>query len=217
MKGNFFRYLSKRGCLLGFAAASVLGASLALTSCSGGGDSEAGYIVTADQFASGAKSFYILANNLWTIRATDSNNLILSDPDKYTNTAAAWGEITTGSYDKDGAGIAICYFHYQYNPENKTGVLEWSWDSADPNNSPTAALAYITTIHNLEGGGGDEGDGGGKGEGMGGIGVEDDPTSLAEHYRQLRLELNFNTGMCVLYCGCGAYSQNLHFDVRAGN
>lgn len=218
MKGTFFRYLTKRSCLLGVLAASVLGASLTLTSCSGGGDEEGGYVVTANQFATGSKSFYILANNLWTIRATEPNNLILSDPDKYTNTAAAWGEITTGSYDKDGAGHAICYFHYQYNPEHKTGVLEWSWDSADPNNSPTAALAYITTIHNYSAGGGVEGEGGDNGDGgMEGVGESSNPTSLAEHYRQLRLELNFNTGMCVLYCGCGAYSQNLHFDVRAGN
>lgn len=217
MKGIFFRFLTKRSCLLGVLVAFVLGASFTLTSCGGGEGDEVGYIVTPQQFASGSKSFYILANNLWTIRATDSNNLILSAPDKYTNTAAAWGEITTGSYDKDNAGHAICYFHYQYNPEDKTGVLEWSWDSADPNNSPTAALAFITTIHNLKGNGANEEGNGNKEEEMGGIGEEDDPTALAEHYRQLRLELNFNTGMCVLYCGCGAYSQNLHFDVRAGN
>lgn len=217
MKGTRFLSYIRTTALSGLAVSALCGLAFTLSSCGGGDGEDGGYIVTANQFASGSKSFYILANNLWTIRATDPNNLILSDPDKYTNTAAAWGEITTGSYDKEGAGRAICYFHYQYNPENKTGVLEWSWDSADPENAPTAALAYITTIHNLEGGGGGDDDNGDDDEGMGGIGIKDDPTALAEHYRQLRLELNFNTGMCVLYCGCGAYSQNLHFDVRAGN
>lgn len=213
MKGNFFRYLTKRGCLLGFAAASVLGASLALTSCSGGEGSEAGYIVQPNEFASGAKSFYILANNMWTLRSTDPSNFIPSNPDSYKETARCWGEITTGSYDKDGAGVAIVYFHYHYDKNTNTGTLEWSWDSADPDNAPSQALAFITTIHNLPGGG--EEDGGGQDEGMSGIGEPDDPTTLAEHYRMPRIELNFNTGDCVFYCGCGAYTQNLHFEVRA--
>lgn len=48
--------------MLGFVAVSVLGASLLLTACSGGGDEEGGYIVTANQYAAGSKSFHIPDN-----------------------------------------------------------------------------------------------------------------------------------------------------------
>ena len=207
-------------CLSLLLAVAAFATGFTLCSCGGGGGSGANgtYAVTAKQFANGTKSFYILANNLWTLRSTAPvDGLILSGPDDYTGTAASWGEVTTGSYDKEEAGIAIVLFHYQYDSKTNTGVLEWSWDSADKNNKPTPSLAYITTIHNLAGGGGGDEQEDGNNDGMHGIGIEDDPTSLAEHYRQLRVEFNFNTGMCVLYCGCGAYSQNLHFDVRTGN
>lgn len=100
MKGNFFRYLTKRGCLPALVAASVLGASLTLISYGGGGggsESAGGYVVTPSQFASASKSFYILANNLWTLRATEPSGLIMSGADNYMGTVAAWGEVTTGS------------------------------------------------------------------------------------------------------------------------
>lgn len=212
MKENLFRYLTKRACLLGLVAASVIGTSLTLTSCGGGDENEGGYVVTAQQFASGSKLFYIEANNLRTLHATGSSGLITSGPDNYTGTVTAWGEITTGSYDKENAGIAVVLFHYHYNKETNIGTLEWSWDSADPENAPPPALAYITTVHNLpSGGGGDDDDGGDDGE-MGGIGEEDAPTALAEHYRQPRLEFNFNTGQCVMYCGCGPNMAQLKLD-----
>lgn len=215
MKGNFFRYLTKRGCLLGLAAASVLGASLALTSCSGGDGSEASYIVQPNEFASGAKSFYILANNMWTLHATEPSGLIMSGPDHYMGTVAAWGEVTTGSFDKDGAGKAIVLFHYHYDKETNTATLEWSWDSADPENAPKPALAYITTIHNYAGAGNEEAGNQTEGDNMEGVGKGDDPLALAEHYRMPRVKFDFNTGQCVLYCGCGSYTHNLHFEVRA--
>lgn len=77
-----------------------------------------------------------------------------------------------------------------------------------------SVIGTSLTLTSCGGGGGDDDDGGDDGE-MGGIGEEDDPTALAEHYRQPRLEFNFNTGQCVMYCGCGTYTQNLHFAVRA--
>lgn len=212
MKRNRFHSLMRRAALFSLALSCVVIMPCSLTSCGGGGDSETSYAVLPKQFASGSKAFYILANNLWTLHATESSDLIQSGPDNATGTVSAWGEVTTGSYDKDGAGKAIVLFHYSYNANTNTGTLSWSWDSADANNKPTPALAYITTIHNYAGGGGDEGD---PQEGMEGIGEGDDPTALAEHYRMPRVEFNFNTGDCVLYCGCGSHTQNLHFEVRS--
>ena len=214
-------------CLSLLLAVAAFATGFTLCSCGGGGGNGANgsYAVTAKQFANGSKAFYILANNLWTLRSTAPvDGLVMSGPDDYTGTVASWGEITTGSYDKDDAGHAVVLFHYNYDSKTNTGVLEWSWDAADKNNVPTGALAMITTIHTLGGGDAEgdeeEGNGGGTtgtGNDLLGVGEQLDPLALAEHYRQLRLELNFNTGMCVLYCGCGAYSQNLHFDVRIAN
>lgn len=217
-------YKNMKKCLSLLLAVAAFATGFTLCSCGGGGGGgtagSGSYAVTANEFANGSKSFYIDAMNLWTLRSTSkANNMILSGPDNYIGTKACWGEITTGSYDKEGAGIAIVYFHYTYFPKSNTGELSWSWDSADPNNAPTPALAYITTIHNLAGGGedeGEEGDGGKKDPAMGGVGVEDDPTALAEHFKQMRIVFDFNTGTCVMYCGCGAYSQTYHFDVRRG-
>ena len=208
-------------CLSLLLAVAAFATGFTLCSCGGGGGGGAAganssFAVTTKQFTNGSKSFYILANNLWTLRSTGSaDGLIQSDPDNYTGTATCWGEITTGSFDKKNAGHAVVLFRYHYDAKKNEGILEWSWDSADANNEATPSLAYITTIHNLPGGGGDDEEGG-KDE-MGGVGEELDPLALAEHYRQARVEFNFNTGMCVLSCGCGAYSQNIHFEVRTGN
>lgn len=212
MKRTFSPSLLKRLAPLGLALGTLCTTSVTLTSCGGGGEAEASYVVLPNQFANGGKSFYILANNLWTLHATEQSGLIQSGPDTYTGTVSAWGEVTTGSFDKEGAGKAIVLFHYSYNKDTNSGTLSWSWDSADMNNKPTPALAYITTIHNYAGGGGDEGN---APEGMEGTGEGGDPTSLAEHYQMPRVEFDFNTGNCVLYCGCGTHSQNLHFEVRA--
>lgn len=216
-------------CLSLLLAVAAFATGFTLCSCGGGGggsnSANGSYAVTTKQFANGSKAFYVLANNLWTLRSTGPvDGLIMSGPDDYTGTAASWGEITTGSYDKEDAGHAVVLFHYQYDANTNTGVLEWSWDAADTNNVPTQALAMITSIHTLPKEDAADDQEGGKKDGstgldnnLSGIGEVDDPTALAEHYRQLRLELNFNTGMCVLYCGCGSYSQNLHFDVRTVN
>lgn len=201
MKKTFSLLLAAAACVVPFT----------LSSCDGGTGND-NYAVTGKEFKLGAKSFYIDAMNLWTVRSTEpANNMILSGPDDYTGTVACWGEITTGSFNKPLAGIAKVYFHYTYNAEKNTGELSWSWDPADAGNAPTAALAFITTAHNVAGGG--EGEGGG----MGGIGEANDMVSEAEHYGQMHIDFDFNTGYCVLRCPCGAMSQNLHFDVRRGH
>ena len=208
-------------------AVAAFATGFTLCSCGGGSGSGSGngaFAVSAKEFTSGSKSFYISAMNLWTLRSTEkANNLILSEPDNYESTGACWGEITTGSYDKENAGHAVVLFHYTYFPQSNSGELAWSWDAADPKNVPTEALAMITTIHTLPKEDAADDEEGGKKDGstgldnnLSGIGEPDDPTALAEHYKQMRIEFNFNTGMCVLYCGCGAYSQELHFDVRRG-
>lgn len=205
--------------LLLLLAAATLVIPCTLTSCGGGGGGGGGatnntFCVTAKEFANGNKTFYIDAMNLWTLRSTaQANDMILSNPDNFKGTVACWGEITTGSFDKYGAGVAIVYYHYTYNAATNTGELSWSWDSADPKNAPTPALAYITTVHNYNAGGGEDD----YKEGMEGIGGGGDPVSEAEHYKQMRIRFDFNSGMCILYCGCGAQSQELHFDIRKGS
>lgn len=204
MKKTFSLLLAAAACVIPFT----------LSSCGGGGDSGE-FCVTSKEFASGSKAFYISAMNLWTARATDlAGDIILSGPDKYKGTVVCNGEITTGAYDKHDAGIAKVQFHYTYNADENTGVLSWSWDSADPKNAPTAALTYITTVHNYPGGGnGEEGYGGQ----MEGTGTGGDPVSQAEHYGQMHIDFDFKTGDCVLHCACGSMSQHLHFDIRKVN
>lgn len=200
--------------LLLLLAAATLVVPCTLTSCGGGGSSNSSFTMTAQEFQNGSKSFYINAMNLWTMRATSqAGNLILSGPDKYSGTVKCWGEITTGSYDKHDAGIAQVLFTYRFDAEENKGHLSWSWDSADPNNAPTAALAFIVTAHNLPGPVED----GEVNEGMGGTGEELGPLATAEHYQQMSMEFNFNTGMCVLRCGCGAPSQMIPFSLRMGS
>lgn len=207
--------------LLLLLAAATLVVPCTLTSCGGGGGGGGSaanntFCVTAKEFANGNKTFYIDAMNLWTLRSTaQANDMILSNPDNFKGTVACWGEITTGSYDKYGAGIAQVYYHYTYDAAHNKGTLSWSWDSADPKNAPTPALTYITTVHNLNGG---EGEGNNNNNNhMEGIGQGGDPVSQSEHYTQMRIEFDFTTGTCVLHCGCGAQSQTLHFDIRKGN
>lgn len=206
--------------LLLLLAAATLVVPCTLTSCGGGGGGGGSaanntFCVTAKEFANGNKTFYIDAMNLWTLRSTaQANDMILSNPDNFKGTVACWGEITTGSFDKYDAGIAIVYYHYTYNAATNEGELTWSWDAADPKNAPTPALACITTVHtSIEGTGTDPN----KDLMIGGSGSNQDPVSNAEHYKQMRIQFNFNTGTCVLYCGCGAMSQELHFDIRKGS
>lgn len=216
MKVSRFLSYFRTTALRGLALAALCGATFTMTSCSGGGDSEAGYIVTAEQFAAG-KGFYIMANNLWTLHATDTAGLIQPPTEVYTGTVACRGEITAGDYDNEDAGRATVLFSYTYNKDTNKGKLEWSWDSTNDNNVPTASLAFFTTPHNLAGGAdnGNNNNGNNNEEQMGGIGEEGNPNALAEHFKQAWLELDFAQGTCIFHCPCGADSQVLKFYVRA--
>lgn len=221
MKVSRFLSYFRTTALCGLALAAIGGVAFTLSSCGGGGggnESTGGFVVTPQQFAAG-KAFYIMANNVWTLRATDPSGLIQPPTDTYSGAVSCLGEITTGDYENEDAGRAVVYFTYSYNQATNTGKLSWSWDSSNENNTPTPSLAFVTSIHNLAGGqdngGNNNNNGGGNEEEMGGIGEEGNQVSLAEHYAQAFLLFDFNHGTCLFHCPCGAQSQTIPFSVRA--
>ncbi len=201
-------------CLFLVMAVAAFATGFTLCSCGGGGGgngSSDAYGVTAKQFSSGAKSFLVRAQNMWFVEGgLSASGITMSPTEVDTGATNCYGTVSLGT--GNSAKTATMYMHYVYRSADKTATLTMSWNPGDRENELSTALTNIVSIHNIAEGGGEE-DGGNANNQPGGVGEEGNPLSSAEHYGPTRIEFDFNTGTCIMYCACGAASQTLPFDV----
>lgn len=204
-------------CLFLVMAVAAFATGFTLCSCGGGGGgggavgSNGAYTITAKQFASGSKHFLIRAQNMWFVEGGQAADGVTMSPTEVTSGAAnCYGTVSLGQ--GNAAKTATMYMHYVYRASEQTATLTMSWNVGDRENELSTALTNIVSIHNIAEGGGEE-EGGNANNHPGGIGEEGNPLSSAEHYGPTRIEFDFKTGTCIMYCACGAATQTLPFDV----
>lgn len=205
MKGTRFLSYVRTTALGGFAVSALCGLAFTLSSCSGGGEEEGSFIVTANQFRAG-KGFVIRAGDAWSLQATSPTGNILPPTEENLGAVECNGQILYGLDGTQGeSGLAYIIVTYRYDEAHKRGYAEWSWVSAE-DEKPSEALGAIVSPHKLSGAGDEANNNNGNGNNdatWGGTGTAEDPSMQAPHIGPMKIVFDFETGKCQLTCGCG--------------